>query len=224
MNWRGRPLASHDIIVNSIAAVTTAAGLPVRAGLDEGAYPLGITVSKAEMDALPAVAHYWHGEWNYTLLPAPAPVPRPPAPAPPRPDLAWLRHPAITGMTARDLDALTAALEQPAAALREAALHRRRGYRPRQLPGGPPPRMTLTGKLLAAILHDRHRLPHKTASLLFGIRHEQICRYASDIRTLLRQAGHTIEPAGTSLATLDDLRDYAAAHGITVPAKIKPAS
>jgi hypothetical protein len=225
MNWRGRPLASHDIIVNSIAAVTTAAGLAVHAELDTGTYPTGTAVSKAELDALPAVAHYWHGEWNYTLLPAPsAPAGPPPAPPPAPPDLAWLAHPAITGMTARDLDALTAALEQPAAALREAALHRRRGYRPRQLPGGPPPRMTLTGKLLAAILHDRHGLPHKTASLLFGIRHEQICRYAGDIRTLLRQAGHAIEPAGTSLTTLDDLRDYAAAHGITVPAKIKPAS
>jgi Rhodopirellula transposase DDE domain len=224
MNWRGRPLASHDIIVNSIAATTTAAGLAVHAELDTGTYPTGTSVSKAELDALPAVAHYWHGDWNYTLLPAPPCAPPPPAPAPDRPDLAWLAHPAITGMPARDLDALTAALEQPAAALREAALHRRRGYRPRQLPGGPPPRITLAGKLLAAILHDRHGLPHKTASALFGIRHEQICRYAGDIRTLLRQAGHTIEPAGTTLATLDDLRDYAAAHGITVPAKIKPAS
>jgi transposase len=225
MNWRGRPLASHDIIVNSIAAVTTAAGLAVHAGLDEGAYPLGITVSKAEMDALPAVAHYWHGEWNYTLLPAPsAPAGPPAASPPPPPDLAWLAHPAITGMTARDLDALTAALEQPAEALREAALHRRRGYRPRQLPGRTRHGLTLAGKVLALILHDRHGLPHKTASLLFGIRHEQICRYAGDIRTLLRQAGHTIEPAGTSLATLDDLRGYAAAHGITIPAKIKPAS
>ena len=127
-------------------------------------------------------------------------------------------------MTARDLDALTAALEQPAAALREAALHRRRGYRSRHQPGGKAARITLAGKLLAAILHDRHGLPHKTASLLSGIRHEQICRYAGDIRTLLRQAGHTIEPAGRQLTTLDDLRHYAAAHGITVPAKIKPAS
>ena len=46
------------------------------------------------MDALPAVAHYWHGEWNYTLLPAPAadpPLPAPPGPPPP--DLAWLACP-----------------------------------------------------------------------------------------------------------------------------------
>jgi hypothetical protein len=43
-------------------------------------------------------------------------------------------------------------------------------------------------------------------------------------RTLLRQAGHTIQPAATKLTTLDNLRDYATAHGITIPAKIKPAS
>src|SRR5271166_5749404 len=36
MNWRGRPLASHDVIVSAIAATTTRAGLTVRAGLDPG--------------------------------------------------------------------------------------------------------------------------------------------------------------------------------------------
>src|SRR6201992_3900657 len=52
MNWVARPLASPDIIVNSIAAVTTAAGLAVHAELDTGTYPTGTAVSKAEMDAL----------------------------------------------------------------------------------------------------------------------------------------------------------------------------
>jgi hypothetical protein len=226
MNWRGRPLASHQIIVNSIAATTTRTGLAVHAELDEGAYPAGIKVSDAEMGALPLVCHYWHGEWNYTLLPAPAaarPAPRPAPAAPPRPDLAWLAHPAITGMPGPALDALAAALAGPAAALREAALDRRRGHRPRQLPGGRTPRITLTAKLLAAILHDRHGLPHKATAALLGVRHELICRYAGDIRTLLRQAGHPIQPAGRKLATLDDLYRHAAAHGIPIPAKINTA-
>ena len=226
MNWRGRPLASHDIIVNSIAAATTATGLRVHAELDTGAYPAGIKVSDAQMDALPLVTHYWHGEWNYTLIPAPpaaaAPAPQPPA-APP-PDLAWLAHPAITGMTRPALDALTAALAAPAAALREAALDRRRGHRPRQQPGGRRPRLTLTAKLLAAILHDRHHLPQRAIAALLGVRHELISRYTSDIRRLLRQAGHTIEPAPATLATLDDLYRHATAAGITIPGKIKTAS
>ena len=38
MNWRGRPLASHQVIVESIAATTTATGLTVHAELDPGSY------------------------------------------------------------------------------------------------------------------------------------------------------------------------------------------
>jgi len=226
MNWRSRPLASHDIIVNSIAATTTAAGLAVHAELDDGAYPAKVTVSDAELDALPAVRHYWHGEWNYTLLPAPAPAPRQPAPpGPPPPDLAWLAHPAVTGMTGPALDALTAALAGPAAALREAALHRRRGCRPRRQPPGTGrrPRITLAAKLLAVILRDRHGLPCRTVAALLGIRHELTSRYTSDTRRLLRQIGYAIEPAPRQLATLGDLCRHAAAAGITIPAKIKPA-
>jgi len=226
MNWRGRPLASHDIIVNSIAAVTTRTGLTVHAGLDDGTYPAGTKISDAQLDALPAVARYWHGEWNYTLLPAPPPAPapaRPPGPLPP--DLAWLAHPAITGMTARDLDALAAQLTAPAADLREAALHRRRGYRPRHQPPGTGrrPRITLAAKLLAAILHDRHGLPRKAIAALLGIHPDLTCRYVGDVRALLRQASHTVEPAGTKLATLEDLLRHATAAGITTPATIKPA-
>jgi hypothetical protein len=178
------------------------------------------------MDALPAVAHYWHGEWNYTLLPAPAlPAPAPPLPGALPPDLAWLACPAITGMTGPALDALTARLAGPAAALREAALDRRRGHRPRQhAPGtGPRPRITLPGKLLAAILRDRHGLPCTAIAALLGVRHELISRYTSDIRRLLRQAGYAIEPAPRPLATLDDLCRHATAAGIIIPAKIKPA-
>jgi hypothetical protein len=34
MNWRGRPLTTHDVIVQGIAAVTTSTGLTVHAELD----------------------------------------------------------------------------------------------------------------------------------------------------------------------------------------------
>src|SRR5213082_1712040 len=126
MNWRGRPLASHEIIVNTIAATTTATGLKVHAELDTGAYPAGVKVSKAELEALPLARHDWHGEWNYTLHAAP-PAAAGPAAAPPRhaPDLAWLARPAITGLPGPAFDALTAALAGPAAALRQAAADRR---------------------------------------------------------------------------------------------------
>jgi len=230
MNWRGRPLASHEIIVNSIAATTTRTGLAVHAELDPGAYPTGATISRAELDALPLARHDWHGDWNYTLHPQPAAQPAPAA-APPRsraarpgPDLAWLTRPAITGLPGPALDALTAALAGPAAALRETAADRRRGYRPRRGHGrGGRPRHTLTAKLSAAILHHRHGLPQKHIAVLYQTSPAAISRHIGDIRRLLAQTGNTITPAPHTLATLDDLCQYAARHGITIPPEIKPA-
>src|SRR5579862_6431106 len=227
MNWRGRPLASHEVIINSIAATTTGTGLTVAAELDTGSYPAGVKISQAQLDALPVTGHGWHGDWNYTLHPAPASTAPPPGTAAPSqpaarlaPDLAWLTHPAVTGLPGPALDALTAELAGPAAALREAALDRRRGYRPRQgAPGtGRRPRLTLAAKLTAAILHDRHGLPQRAIAALFQARHEDISRHISAIRRLLRQTGNTIEPAPRKLATLDDLYRHAADAGITIPA------
>src|SRR5207253_5454785 len=73
MNWRGRPLTSHDVVINSIAATTTRAGLTVQARLDDGTYPIGVKVTSAQMAALPVSRHPFHGDWNYTLHRAAAP-------------------------------------------------------------------------------------------------------------------------------------------------------
>jgi hypothetical protein len=40
MNWRGRPLSSHEVIVNSIAATTTRTALTVAAELDTDPYAM----------------------------------------------------------------------------------------------------------------------------------------------------------------------------------------
>ena len=40
-NWRGKPLISHEVIINLIAATTTAAGLTVKSKLDTNTYPAG---------------------------------------------------------------------------------------------------------------------------------------------------------------------------------------
>jgi len=73
MNWRGRPLTSHDVIVQSIAATTTATGLAVHAELDTDTYPVGVKIPDAQMKALHDTGvlhrHDWHPEWNYTLNP-----------------------------------------------------------------------------------------------------------------------------------------------------------
>lgn len=68
-NWRGRPLVSHEVIINLIANTTTQTGLKIRAELDTGQYPAGISVTDAELAALNLKRADFHGEWNYTLLP-----------------------------------------------------------------------------------------------------------------------------------------------------------
>jgi len=73
MNWRGRPLASHDVVVNLIAATTTNAGLRVHAVHDTGTYPSGTTVSDADLAAIEMTPHDFHGEWNYKITPEKSP-------------------------------------------------------------------------------------------------------------------------------------------------------
>lgn len=70
MNWRGKPLVTHEAIVNLIAATTTRKGLRVRAELDPGHYPKGIKVTDEELKTVHIVREYFHGEWNYSILPS----------------------------------------------------------------------------------------------------------------------------------------------------------
>lgn len=73
MNWRGRPLKTHQVIVDLISSTTTATGLTVRCTLDTGDYPLGIAYTEADVAALPLRRHDFHGEWNYELVPRDTP-------------------------------------------------------------------------------------------------------------------------------------------------------
>jgi hypothetical protein len=71
MNWRGRPLTSHEVIVETIAATTTRTGLRVHAELDDSTYPTGLKIPDQQMKALQTsgilARHTFHGDWNYTL-------------------------------------------------------------------------------------------------------------------------------------------------------------
>ena len=69
MNWRGRPLVSHEVVVNLIASTTTRKGLQVYCELDSNEYPKGIKVTDAEMDTIKIDRNLFHGEWNYTISP-----------------------------------------------------------------------------------------------------------------------------------------------------------
>jgi hypothetical protein len=68
-NWRGKPLVSHEVIVNLIAATTTKEGLRVQCQLDTKSYPTGIKVSDKEMASVNIQRDSFHGEWNYTISP-----------------------------------------------------------------------------------------------------------------------------------------------------------
>jgi hypothetical protein len=68
-NWRGRPLVTHQAIVNLIASTTTRAGLIVKAAIDTNRYDTAIKVSDEELARLRLTRHEFHGDWDYTIAP-----------------------------------------------------------------------------------------------------------------------------------------------------------
>jgi hypothetical protein len=212
MNWRGRPLTSHEVILQTIAATTTRTGLTVHSELDTGTYPTGVTISNAQMTALPITRHDWHGDWNYTLHPETGDhTSEPNQPPPPIPvDTAILSDPLLTGLSRPELDTLTTALT----ALRQTHTnahhheHQRhrteQGLRPHKPRPGRPPRLPFPDQILATILHIRLSLTPDTLAALFACRRSNIHRAIEQTRPLLDQHGTTIDPAALP-ASLTDL-------------------
>jgi len=73
MNWRGKPLVSHQVIVQLIGSTTTDTGLQVCCEIDGNLYPKGIKVSDQEIQGLNITRNQFHGEWNYTISPSQQP-------------------------------------------------------------------------------------------------------------------------------------------------------
>jgi hypothetical protein len=233
MTWRGRPLTSHAVVLESIAATTTRTGLAVAAALDEGRYPTGTKVSDEQMRQVQDRAltrHGFHGAWDYTLRPplhGPAPRPGPAAP-PGRLDqvIDALNRPALTGMPRQDLAALAAALQLPFSAAREQHLYALRGG-PRHPGRAASPyrgKLGLTAHLAVTLLHQRLSLPRSQIAALLGTDPTVVRDAVRLTRTLLAGRGIVIEPAPARLRTLTDLCHYAQAAGTGLPATIKPAS
>jgi hypothetical protein len=231
-NWRGRPLVSHQVILETIAATATRTGLTVTAVLDEGSYPKKVKVSGKAMEELEqrAVArHGFHGEWNYTLLPSPRPAPEP-GPPPPAPagrcGQDTLNHPALTGIDPAALTALAAALEVPFGARREQRLYRKRGG-PRRGTGntsGHNRKLDLTDHVLATRMRQHLNLPPKVIGALLGADGTTVSHATSLTAPLLdAQPPPAAAPApGIRLRTLGDLREYAAAAGISLTLPEQP--
>ncbi len=68
-NWRGKPLISHQVIIDLIAATTTKTGLIVKSKIDTNIYEPGLKVSDQQMAELQLRREKFHGNWNYKLLP-----------------------------------------------------------------------------------------------------------------------------------------------------------
>jgi hypothetical protein len=190
MNWRGRPLTSHEVIVQSIAATTTATGLTVHAELDPGRYPDGIKVSDEQLAALPISRHAFHGDWNYTLYPT--------AGRAAAGDEEGHRAPALpelTGMTAAELDELIARLAAQRQAQREERARNHPAGDARHKPrSGRPLTFPFPDRVVATVLHLRLTLPEDTLARLFRTSRTTIGRALAETRRLLDQHGCAIEP------------------------------
>jgi hypothetical protein len=228
--WRARPLMTAEDAVAGIAATVTGQGLKCTAVLDGAAYPKGTEISGRQMTYLEQRIldrDDMHGEWNYTVLPAPRPAPEPePEPARPgRCPQAMLNHPALTGMNPADVQALAAALQVPFGARREHDSYTRRGGRRargiknRDSPHGNR-KIDLTDHVIALRLRDHLHLTPELTGALLGVDRTTISHATSLTRQLLASSGIPLPPAadppGTRLRAPDDLRDYAAAAGITL--------
>lgn len=70
MNWRGKPLISHEVIVNLIASTRTKGRLSVKCEIDTNRYEKGVKVTDQELRKIQLNKHDFHGEWNYTISPS----------------------------------------------------------------------------------------------------------------------------------------------------------
>ncbi len=68
-NWRGRPLETHEVILNLISNTTTSTGLSIHARLDTRNYPVGVKTSDAILASLKLKPNRFHGDWNYAISP-----------------------------------------------------------------------------------------------------------------------------------------------------------
>jgi hypothetical protein len=225
--------------VAGIAATVTAQGLKCTAVTDDGDYPAGMKVPPARVRQLEdrhLDRSAFHGEWNYALPPVPRPAPAPaPEPAPQRERVpaGTLNHPALTGMTTADVNALAAALELPFAAARDqrtrAARARRRGGAGDRVNtvrngGGPnaSTRLGLIDYVIALRLRDHLSLPAQAIACLLGVDRSTVSHCAADAARYLAAARITPAaqpPPPAPPRTAAGLLAYAAANGIplTIP-------
>jgi transposase/DNA-binding transcriptional regulator YdaS (Cro superfamily) len=220
MNWRGRPLTSHEVVVNTIASTRTRTGLRVQAELDTGAYPTGVAVPKAHMEALPIQPHAFRGAWNYTIHPADLATDsggEPPAPARRAAVLRMLADPRLTGMRPQDLDALARQLAPAQAATREQRCYQQRGGPRRKAPGAHGhPILTDPDRVLVTVIYLRQVCSQQVLADLLEVTQAAIGPAIKETRRLLEERRHAIEPTTLRLTSAQEVVDYARTGTLTI--------
>jgi len=218
MNWRGRPLTSHEVVVKTIAATRTSGGLHVEAALDTGDYPTGVAISRQRLDALPIQRHAVHGTWNYTLHPQltcrcteAAHVGEPDSPAQRRQVmLQQLADPRLTGMASTELERLAAALAPAQAARAQQRHSQQRGGRARRATGNlrSKPLLDDAARLLITLCYQRQVCSMNVLSDLLEVTATCIGDTVKQTREALEDHGHTCGAAPLRFPTAQALRAF----------------
>jgi transposase len=217
--WRSRPLMTADDAVAGIAATVTSQGLKCTAVRDDGGYPDGVKVSDQRMRYLEDRVldrGPFHGEWNYTVLPAPRPAPEPgPGPAGPDPAMTAALA-ALAGIP--DPAALAGAVTVPLQAAREQRLHLARGGA-RRKPTGPkgPLGLPLDAVIAAAAAHHAAGVSYPLLARLLGVGTSTVSGLARWATPALARHGIIPRPGRATIRTPGQLTEHAAARGITIP-------
>ncbi len=217
MNWRGRPLTSHEVVVQTIAATRNRRGLRVEAALDTGDYPTGVAISKERMAALPIERHATHSTWNYTLHPRQASssesAPAGESGGPARRRQAMLHRladPRLTGMSAAQLQQLATRFAPSQAARAQQRYSQQRGGRSRRATGNPraKPLFDDPARLLLTLLYQRQVCSMNVLADLLEVTATCIGDLVKETREILEDHGHHPGVAPVRFATPDALLAY----------------
>jgi transposase len=212
MNWRGRPLTSHQVVVATIAATRTRSGLRVHAELDTGAYPLGIAVTGQQLRSLPIEAHAQHGQWNYTIAPTGGQITAGGDQERTRARTAALHLLADQRLTGMSRDELAALAQQLAAAQEAQTAQRRfeqRGGQRRRAPGaGSTGLLTAADRVLVTVVYLRQICSQNVLSDLLGINTNSIGQAIAETRQLLTEHHRTIPATTLRFTTASALAEF----------------
>jgi transposase len=219
MNWRGRPLTSHEVVVQTIAATRTSSGLRVEAVLDPGDYPTGVAISKERFAALPLQQHATHGAWNYTLHPAAGAPPvgegtteQRSSPAHRRQQmLAKLNDERLTGMTSAELASLCTALAPRQAARAQQRYSQQREGRARRAAGklrGSKPLFDDPARVLLTLLYQRQACSMNVLADLLEVTATCIGDLVGETREALEDHRYATGTAAIRFPTAQALRAF----------------